>query len=225
MMLHNELMFDYSLSNPPNADSIGLNLIIVSVYSLSGLESPTIPQPANNDAFLPFINPERMATANSPLSLRSNQPTGLPYQPRSSTSSSRINSKDFCLGCPPRAGVGCNRFTTVNNDTFSFAIPLTGVYKCCISLIFKIPGCDGEEILVHDSFISYLIICTTTSCSCKFLGSLKISFSSSLSSEGVFPRRIEPAKQVLKNSLFFFLTSLSGEAPIKHEFPYSMANK
>ena len=53
--------------NSSKAPSIGLNFKLVSSYSSCGIESITIPQPANKDAFSPFNNPQRSATANSPF--------------------------------------------------------------------------------------------------------------------------------------------------------------
>src|SRR5215213_765479 len=74
----------------PSAESIGRSFRQVSSYSAVGTESATMPLPANSEAMRPERSAERIATANSPDPLRSVQPNGPAYQPRSIFSSSRM---------------------------------------------------------------------------------------------------------------------------------------
>src|SRR5690606_24256227 len=73
-----------------NAASIGRSFSADSSYSLSGTESPMMPQPANSHASSPRTRAERKPAANSPSPAQSIQPTGPAYQPRAQPSRSRI---------------------------------------------------------------------------------------------------------------------------------------
>ena len=84
-------------SSTPSAASMGWSFQPDSAYSVAGLESATMPQPANNVAELPSSSAERMPTTNSPSPARFSQPIGPAYQPRSSPSRSRISSSARCL--------------------------------------------------------------------------------------------------------------------------------
>src|SRR5690606_9206669 len=113
----------------PSAARIGRSFNTDSSYSLSGSESPMIPQPANKSAASPRTRAERKPTANSPSPAPSIQPTGPAYQPRSSSSISRMSFSAASVGQPPMAGVGCTRDTSANTSTSAFTRAVTGVYK------------------------------------------------------------------------------------------------
>src|SRR5699024_5979855 len=109
-------MFQYDSSLSSKTCNIGRNFIFVSANSISGSESRIMPQPANSDTSLACTNPERSATANSRMSLLSNQPISAPYQPRTNNSCSRIKANAESIGNPPNAAKECTFLIRSNTE-------------------------------------------------------------------------------------------------------------
>src|SRR5690606_14809836 len=200
-------------ADTPRAANMLWSLSSVSACSLAGSESLTMPAPAYRCARAPCKRAERRAATNSPSPLRSNQPTGPAYQPRSAGSRVRIHSSAPPLGVPPTAGVGCRRATKSRTCSGSLSSARIGVHRCNRWRRRRTSGAEGQWMLLATGFSAARSSRTTMACS---LASLALS-SRALAPPS--PAGRDPASASVSITAPVLRTSRSGVAPKKQTSP------